>query len=244
MSEEAEILNEDSTTDDIAKAALAAKYLAEAAKLDEETRQARAEADEAEIRADRARKEHEFVLAGDKENRTYRFRGIVDEDSANLAIEHLGRWSRMDGKTKKAIHLVLSSPGGSLISGMELFDFLLDLREHGHTLSITARGWAASMGSVLVQAASEGERAMGKEAYLLIHEPSTMVGGTLGAIEDELGFITMANDRILNIFADRCGSSGAANPLSKRQLKAASNRKDRWFDSKEALESGLVDKIR
>lgn len=236
--------DEEATLDDVVAAALADKHLAERDKIVAETEHERIAAKLAQIELDRVRKEYDFALASDKEHRIYRFTGTVEQDSVHVCEEHLSRWSRLDGRKPKPMGLVINSPGGYASQGMDLFDFLLGLQDKGHEITITVRGVAASMGGILVQAASPGRRFMGREAYLLLHSPSTVVGGSLGEIQDELEYLSMLNERMLDIFADRCQSSAAAECLTRDQLKQAVNRKDRWFSSDEALKGGLVDGIR
>jgi ATP-dependent protease ClpP protease subunit len=129
---------------------------------------------------------------------------------------------------------------------MDLFDFIMELRRENHYITTAARGYAASMGGILLQAGSK--RVMGKEAYILIHEVSTWAGGKVGEIEDEYLFLKKISERVVGIFADRAKEAGAngtaSKPITKAQIEKNWNRKDWWLDSAEALRLGIVDELR
>src|SRR5574341_658348 len=117
---------------------------------------------------------------------------------------------------------------------MALWDFLLELRQRGHKLTTVARGYAASMAGILLQAGDE--RVIGPESWLLIHEASFGVVGSYGEVEDRVEWVKKIQARILDIFASR-------SKLSRSQIKRRWHRKDWWLDSDEALKLGFVDRI-
>lgn len=224
------------------------KAIAEAEKARAEGRKADAEAAMAEAklegeRIDLGKKEYEDRerLAADKYNHTYRFTGAVGEASVKACIGQLTSWHRMDGDDPGPIKIIFQSPGGSVIEGMALFDFIQELRGAGHHITCLGSGYAASMAGILLQAGDE--RVMTAESWLLIHEGSFGVGGSVGEVEDTVEWVKKISDRILNIFATRSGASGCPRPLSKAQLKRRWHRKDWWLSSDEALEHGFIDRI-
>lgn len=233
------------------EAALILKHKAEASKFDAEAQKARTEAAQAQLALDdglidlrqKQRIETE-LLALDTYNYTYRFGGEISDSSVKTCIDKLTFWHR----TAPAIpiEIVFNSPGGSVFPGMDLFDYLCDLRRDGHHVTTVARGYAASMGGILLQAGSVRE--MGSEAYILIHEVSTWAAGKVGEIEDEYLFLKKISDRVVNIFAERARLAGeagtASHPISATQVRKNWNRTDWWLDSKEALKLGIVDKLR
>lgn len=221
------------------RAALVMKYNAEAAKESALARTHTASAEMAELQLERTKRQRDFALAEDSEHQIYRLSGVIDEDSVMAAREHFTRWSRMH--PSKDLHLVINSTGGSVWDGMELFDEILALRAKGHRVIITVRGMAASMASILLQAGDE--RRMGREAYLLIHEPSGLAGGSIGEIEDAEAMLKLINERILAIYAERCAGSDADSPFSKETLRRRYRRRDWTLNSAEALAGGLVDEI-
>ena len=67
---------------------------------------------------------------------------------------------------------------------MDLFDYIQELRRDGHYVTTSARGMAASMAGILLQAG--GHRVMGREAQVLIREVSSFAIRKVGEIEDEV----------------------------------------------------------
>lgn len=70
------------------------------------------------------------------------------------------------------IHLRVNSPGGSVFDGLAIYNTLLS---HGAKITAQVDGLAASIASVIVMAASE--ISMGSNAMMMIHNPSTVIGG-------------------------------------------------------------------
>lgn len=194
------------------------------------------------ITLERERYKRQKELAEDEHHRVYRFTSSVDAGSVKACMSTLQSWSRIDPKCPMTV--VFSSPGGSIIEGMALFDFLQEMRRQGHRITTIARGYAASMAGILLQAGDW--RIMGAESYLLIHEASFGAVGSFGEVEDMVKFVEKIQDRVLNIFAQR---SAAADPktatkkLSKAQIKKRWHRKDWWLSSDEALAHGFIDEI-
>jgi len=118
---------------------------------------------------------------------------------------------------------------------MALFDHIVTMRANGWHVTTTARGYAASMAGILLQAGDV--RTMGRQSYLLIHEVQAAAMGTMGEIEDEVEFLKKIQNRILSIFAER-------SRLTVPQLRRRWKRKNWWLDSDEALKLGIVDEVR
>lgn len=212
---------------------------AEVAKLQQETRQVAALAEQAELGLDKHRHENERELekrkrelADHQYHHVYKFTGPVDAGSVAKCVEQLTYWDRTEEPSDITIELF--SPGGSVIPGMALFDHIVTMRAKGWKVTTVARGYAASMGGILLQAGDV--RKMGKEAYILIHEVQAGAMGTMGEIEDEVEFLKKMQNRILGIFAER-------STLTVTQLRNRWRRKNWWLDSDEALKLGIVDEI-
>lgn len=176
------------------------------------------------IRHDEARSDYSCI---------YTFYESVTRDSVKKCIADLGLWSRRDPGCKMTINFCTS--GGSVIDGLALYDYIRELSSIGHTVETTALGFAASMGGILLQAGDK--RIMGQNAYLLIHEVSSVAIGNFSEIEDELKFLQRLQDKCLNILASR-------STMTPRQIKNKWKRKDWWLDADEALELGFCDEIR
>lgn len=222
--------------------ALTASAQAEAWKYDALRKAAEAERSQLTLAHEKVTAER--MYAGDSYNHVYRFNGYVDGDNVRRAIDQLTMWTRMAPGCD--IELVFNSPGGSVIDGMDLFDFVQELKRGGHRVTTATRGMAASMGGILLQAGNT--RVMGAESYLLIHQISTAVFGKVGEIDDEVAFLRLMSDRVLSIFATRCKQAAengtASKPLSKAQINKGWARRDWWLSSAQALELGLCDEVR
>lgn len=210
----------------------AEKARAEASTARAQTRCAEAAADLGAISLERERRKELEELASNKYHRVYHFTSSVDGRSVEVCMDRLAFWSRTEPGCD--ITVVFTSPGGSVIDGLALFDFIQELRRKGHCVTTKALGMAASMAGILLQAGTR--RVMARESYVLIHEISAGAVGKIGEIEDEVKFIKKIQGRILDIFAAR--SKVPRTYYAKRW-----NRTDWWLDSSECLKIGFVDEV-
>ena len=226
-----------------------ARWAADARRFDAEARKFAAEALEAEHKAavtqimlDReVEKRDREVAADDYGDRTYRFLSQVSEESVNKCIRQLDAWHRADPDCK--MRIIFDSPGGAVIPGFHLFDHILQLRED-HEINTVTRGYAASMGGILLMAGEK--RTMGRNAHLMLHEVSFGAQGKIGDVEDWVDFAKLLWNRALDIFAERCkGASDetATKRLTRRALDSKSRRKNWWIPADLALAYGLVDEV-
>lgn len=235
------------------------KFLAEADSARElakfhaaEARKMTAEAIKEEFYADNARmsnatnkRSEQVTLAANHYHHEFEFVAGVHEDSVAACIAQMAVWHRADEHCP--MNIIVNSPGGSLIDGMHLFDQIAayskrvwdtreDIPKGTHDTTVTVRGYAASMGGILLQAADN--RVIGPESYLMIHEASTMCRGKVGELQDEVDFMTKVSDQITDIFVRRTGGK-----TSKAKFNALWKRKDVWLTAPEALKYGFVDRI-
>lgn len=187
------------------------------------------------LAADQAAEMRQRQKAGDYYHQVYWFKKQVEAGAVEDCIEELTEWHRL--KPGCDIEIIFDSPGGSVISGMVLFDFIRWLQHEGHKVNTVCAGYAASMAGILLQAGTR--RIMYRESYILIHEISSIMGGKIGDIEDEYKWLLKVLERVVNIFVDRSGGK-----LTKEEFVKNWTRKDWWIDSDEALRLGLVDEVR
>lgn len=223
--------NQDRTAEEI-KAGISLKE-AETKKVQAETRQIEAQACKAEMETERLRELRIKEKSTDEQNHLYRFSSDVSYIAVEACMSKLTEWHRRDGKC--AIEIVFSSPGGSIIDGFELFDFLQDLRNQGHKLTTGSLGMAASMAGVLLQAGDV--RWLGHQSWLMIHRAAFGAIGKTYEVEDEVRFIKRIEDRIVDIFTSR-------SKLTKNKIRRNWDRKDWWIDADESLDLKLIDEIR
>ena len=242
---EADILK---TRAEAAKAeAEARKAKAEATKTEHEAKGAKIEAEEAEyalkkvaVQYERDMEKRKRELAANSYHHIYVFNEQIQGSSVEKCIEELNFWHR--DAPECDIEVVFFSPGGRVIDGMNLFDYIQHLRAKGHYVTTTCMGYAASMAGILLQAGDK--RVMSRESYILIHEVSFGAAGKIGEVEDEVAFVKKIQSRVLDIFAERSKNSGAEKPLTKAAIARKWRRKDWWMDSVEAKKHGFVDEVR
>jgi ATP-dependent Clp endopeptidase proteolytic subunit ClpP len=217
-----------------------AEIKAEIARTEAETRKILAEALKAEAEAEQAQMDTEALRrsmdrdnAADDKNFLYRFGGEVTGSSVAGCMKNLTQWSRLHPKCD--IEIIFSSPGGSIIDGFELFDFIQDLRSKGHHITTGTLGMAASMAGILLQAGDT--RWAGHQAWIMIHRAAFGAFGKTFEIEDEVEFVKRIEERCLDIFVAR-------SKLTKQKIKRNWDRKDWWISADEAVELRLVDEIR
>ena len=207
--------------------------IAEAKKINAEARKMEAEAMQEELVAAKAQEEDLRRRASDKENFVYRFSGDVRGSSVQSCMTTLTHWSRMNPKCD--IEIIFSSPGGSIIDGFELFDFIQHLRNQGHKITTGTLGMAASMAGILLMAGDV--RWVGKQAWVMIHRAAFGAMGKTFEVEDEVEFVKRIEGRILDIFVSR-------SKLTRQKIKRNWDRKDWWISADEAIDLELVDEIR
>tara|TARA_Y100000593_G_scaffold94174_1_gene192004 strand:- start:15657 stop:16406 length:750 start_codon:yes stop_codon:yes gene_type:complete len=209
------------------------KVEAEVRQIEAEARKLEAEAARAEIDYEDAATARDKRLATDEENFLFRFSRDVNEASVAGCMTKLTQWHRRSPKCD--IEIVFSSPGGSIIDGFELFDFIQDLRNNGHKITTGSLGMAASMAGILLQAGDV--RWIGHQAWMMIHRAAFGAIGKTYEVEDEVRLVKRIEDRCLDIFISR-------SKLTKQKIKRNWDRKDWWIDADECLELGLVDEIK
>ena len=209
------------------------KALAETDKFASEAENSKVAGELAKIDLARARRADDEEMASNKYNFVYTFNDVVSESTVKYCVEQLSLWSRL--RPHCEIEIIFNSPGGGVIPGMALFDYIRLLRMRGHRITTTTLGMAASMAGILLQAGDH--RVIGREAYILIHEISAGAIGKIGEMEDEVKFLRKIQGRILDIFAARA-------KVKRGYFASHWRRKDWWLDSAECLKIGLVDEVR
>ncbi|HVF32493.1 MAG TPA: Clp protease ClpP [Acidimicrobiales bacterium] len=178
------------------------------------------------------RRRERDVVADPSEAHVYTFYSAVDAESVQQCMAELGQWSRRDPGSP--ITVIFNSPGGSVLDGLALFDYLRRLRSIGHFVTTMALGRAASMGAVLLQAGDH--RVVGENAFLLIHEVSNHTTGKVSEMEDGVEFTRRLQKRLLAILAGR-------STLTEPQIARRWTRNEWWLDAAEAVQLGLADEV-
>ena len=166
------------------------------------------------------------------QNRFYDFVGAVSSNTTEQAMNILSRWKR---QSTDPITIRISSPGGNVLDGLALYDFLLGLRKSGIEVRIVVLGMAASMAAILLQAGTV--RVIGPNSRILIHEVGgDGIGGKLSDLQDATKFFEQLNDNMYTILAER-------SKISKATIQAKSKKKDFWLTAKGIIDNGFADEI-
>lgn len=156
----------------------------------------------------------------------------VNDVTASLVVAQLLYLEGQD--PDKDIDLYINSPGGSITSGMAIYDTMQYIKCDVSTICM---GLAASMGSVLLTAGAPGKRIILPNAQVMIHQP---MGGS-GERTQQTDFQILATemkktrDRLEGIIAKHCGQ-----PVERVH---ADSERDNWMTAEEACAYGLVDKV-
>ncbi|OJW50186.1 MAG: ATP-dependent Clp endopeptidase, proteolytic subunit ClpP [Alphaproteobacteria bacterium 41-28] len=132
----------------------------------------------------------------------------------------------------KDIHLYINSPGGSVTSGLAIFDTMNYIRPDVTTLCF---GQAASMGSFLLTAGAKGKRYCLPNARVMIHQPWGGFQGQASDIEIHAREILEIRKRLNEIYADCTGQ-----PLEI--IEKAIDR-DNFMTAEAAQKFGLIDQV-
>ena len=178
-----------------------------------------------------ARGEREFDIYSRLLNERIIFLGTpIDDQIANLVVAQLLHLESQD--PEKDISIYINSPGGSIYSGLAIYDTMRFVRPDIQTMCV---GIAMSMGSLLLAGGTKGKRAALPNSRILIHQPSAGFRGQSTDIEIHAREILNMRDRIDQIYAD--ATDKPADEVS------ADMERDRFFTADEAREYGLIDRV-
>ncbi|WP_174818603.1 ATP-dependent Clp endopeptidase proteolytic subunit ClpP [Paenibacillus kobensis] len=133
---------------------------------------------------------------------------------------------------EKDISLYINSPGGSITSGMAIYDTMQFIKPDVSTICV---GMAASMGAFLLTAGAKGKRFALPNSEVMIHQPLGGAEGQASDIEIRARRIIKMRDKLNGILADRSGQ-----PLERIEKDTD---RDYFMSAEEARQYGLVDKV-
>lgn len=133
---------------------------------------------------------------------------------------------------EKDISLYINSPGGSITSGMAIYDTMQFIKPDVSTICI---GMAASMGAFLLAAGQKGKRYTLPNSEVMIHQPLGGAEGQASDIEIRAKRILKLRDKLNTILSERTGQT-------MKRIEKDTDR-DYFMTAKEATEYGIVDKV-
>lgn len=137
-------------------------------------------------------------------------------------------------KPGKEITFLLNSPGGSITAGMAVFD---TMRLISSPIKVIVTGMAASMGSILLCGAAEGQRFLYPHSRVLIHQP--LITGRMWAAAVDINIQAEEMEKLREEL-NRILAESSGQPLKKIQKDTD---RDFYLNAKEAIEYGLADAI-
>lgn len=155
--------------------------------------------------------------------------GEIDDNLANNVIAEL---LYLDSINHEDISIYINSPGGSVSSGLAIYDTMQFVSSNISTICV---GIAASMGAFLLSSGETGKRYALPNADIMIHQP---LGGAKGQATD----IQIASERIV-MLRKRLNKILAKNTGQTLKKIEKDTDRDYYLDAKSALEYGIIDKV-
>jgi ATP-dependent Clp protease, protease subunit len=178
-----------------------------------------------------ARGEREFDIYSRLLNERIIFIGTpIDDQIANLVVAQLLHLESSD--PDKDISIYINSPGGSIYSGLAIYDTMNFIKPQCQTICV---GIAMSMGSLLLTGGAAGKRFALPNSRILIHQPSAGFEGQSTDIEIHAREILSIRKRTDEIYAKHTGQTEEQVHLDMER--------DRFFTAQQAVEYGLIDRV-
>jgi len=154
----------------------------------------------------------------------------IDDDVANIIVAQMLFLESED--PDKDINLYINSPGGSVTSGLAIYDTMQYVKCQVSTICM---GQAASMGALLLAAGAKGKRYSLPHSRIMIHQPSGGFGGQASDIELHAKEILRLKAKLNEIMQKHSGQ-----PLDRIEKDTD---RDYFMGAGEAKEYGLIDEV-
>ena len=155
--------------------------------------------------------------------------GEIDDECANSVIAQL---LYLDSLNNEEISLYINSPGGSVTSGMAIYDTMNFVKSDVSTICL---GMAASMGAFLLSSGKKGKRCALPNSEIMIHQPLGGAKGQATEIKIVAEQILKTKEKLNKILSENTGQNF-------KKIEHDTER-DYFLNANEALDYGLIDKI-
>lgn len=163
------------------------------------------------------------------EDRIIFLTGEIDDEKSNIIISEL---LYLDSISNDEVFLYINSPGGSVSSGLAIFDTINYIKSDVRTIVI---GLAASMAAFILASGTKGKRCALKNSEIMIHQP---LGGASGQATE----IKIAAERIIKIKKKlNIILASLTNQTYNKIVK--DTERDNYMDVEDALKYGIIDDI-
>ena len=178
-----------------------------------------------------ARGEREYDIYSRLLNERIIFLGSpIDDQVANVVVAQLLHLESVD--PAKDVSLYINSPGGSVYSGLAIYDTMNFIKPDIQTMCV---GIAMSAASLLLAGGTHGKRSSLPNSRILMHQPSAGFEGQATDIEIHAREVLSLRARIDEIYAKHTGKTVEE---VHRDME-----RDRFFNAKDAAEYGLIDRV-
>ena len=154
----------------------------------------------------------------------------VNDTTASLIVAQLLYLEAQD--PDKDIQFYINSPGGSVSSGLAIYDTMQYIKPDVSTICV---GMAASMGAFLLSSGAKGKRIALPNAEIMIHQPSGGSRGQCTDIQIQAEQILKIRNKLNNILSINTGKD-----ISEIERDCE---RDNYMTAEEACDYGLIDKV-
>ena len=154
--------------------------------------------------------------------------GSIEDHMANLIIAQM--LFLESENPSKDVSLYINSPGGSITSGLSIYDTMQFIKPDVSTICV---GQAASMGAILLAGGTKGKRYSLPNSRIMIHQPISGFQGQASDIDIQAKEILKLRQRLNEILSTHTGKT--------EQQIASDTDRDNFMKAPEALEYGLID---
>ena len=156
--------------------------------------------------------------------------GPVEDHMANLIIAQM--LFLESENPSKDIYLYINSPGGSITSGLSIYDTMQFIKPDVSTICV---GQAASMGAILLAGGAEAKRFSLPNSRMMIHQPISGFQGQASDIDIHAKEVLKMKSLVNSILSKHTGKT-------EKQIAKDTDR-DNFMDAESALKYGLIDQI-
>ena len=156
--------------------------------------------------------------------------GPIEDHMANLIIAQL--LFLESENPNKDIYLYINSPGGSITSGLSIYDTMQFIKPDVSTICV---GQAASMGAILLAGGAQSKRFSLPNSRMMIHQPISGFQGQARDIDIHAKEVLKMKSLVNSILSKHTGKT-------EKQIAKDTDR-DNFMDAKSALDYGLIDQI-
>ena len=155
--------------------------------------------------------------------------GEIDDNVSNIIVAQL---LYLDSLSNDDISIYINSPGGSITSGMAIYDTMNFVKSNVSTICI---GICASMAAFILSSGTKGKRYCLNNSEVMIHQP-------LGGAQGQATEIKIAAERIIKL-KNKINKILANNTNQDLVKIEQDTERDYFLSAKEALEYGIIDEI-